>query len=57
MSVSGAWVPPSTLLLLLHADSADSIDPTKDHTRAMKMLEDAGIYVILVSPRDSLAWE
>jgi hypothetical protein len=49
MSVSGAWVPPSTLLLLLHADSADSIDPTKDHTRAMKMLDDAGIYVIVVS--------
>jgi hypothetical protein len=47
MSVSRAWVPPSTLL---HADSADSIDPTKDHTRAMKILEDAGIYVVLVSP-------
>ena len=27
----------------------DAIDHTKDHTRAMKMLEEAGIYVLFVS--------
>lgn len=31
------------------ADLQDSIDYTKPHVQAMKMLEDAGIYVLIVS--------
>jgi hypothetical protein len=34
---------------LVHADFEDAIDHTKDHSRAMKMLEDAGIHVLFVS--------
>jgi hypothetical protein len=37
------------LSFMAHADSVDAIDYTKDHTRAMKMLDDAGIHVLFVS--------
>jgi hypothetical protein len=37
----------------VYANSEDGTDPTKDHTRAMKILEDAGIYVLFVSPPTS----
>lgn len=43
------------LSFVTHADSEDAIDYTKDHTRAMKMLEDAGIHVLFVSPLASIA--
>jgi hypothetical protein len=32
----------------------DAIDHTKDHTRAMKILEDAGVHVLFVSSLASL---
>ena len=42
------------LSFVTHADSEDAIDYTKDHTRAMKMLEDE--VLLLFFARRWLVW-